>query len=91
MADLMPFYVMTELQAARFRELTAGEENRLDPRKVEAGPYAGKYVLPKRIRYAEEFQSHWDAFDMLTEVAIDRDVAWPPTEDELAARRAQAE
>lgn len=88
MADLMPFYVMDELQAARFRELTAGDENRLDPRRVEAGQYAGKYVLPKRIRQATEFETHWDALDMLTEVAIDREVAWPPTEEEMAARRA---
>lgn len=88
MADLMPFYLMSELQAARFRELTAGEENRLDPRRVDAGQYAGRYVLPKRLRQAQEFKDHWDAFDMLTEVSIDREVAWPPTEEEMAARRA---
>lgn len=91
MADVMPFYVMSELQAARFRQATAGEENRLEPRKVEAGPQAGKYVLPTRIRQAPEFETHWDAFDMLNEVAIDRDVAWPPSEDEMAMRRAASE
>ena len=51
---------------------------------MDAGPLTGKYVLPKRVRQAEEFQTHWDAFDMLTEVAIDRDVAWPPPPDEDA-------
>lgn len=58
MADLLPFYVMSALQAARLRELTAGDENRLDPRLVDAGPQAGKYVLPKRIRQATEFEAH---------------------------------
>jgi hypothetical protein len=82
MSDILLFYIMSALQAARFRELTAQDENRLDPRLVDAGPQAGKYVLPKRIRFAEEFKAHWDAFDMLTEVAIDRDVAWPPAASE---------
>ncbi|WP_156467883.1 hypothetical protein [Methylobacterium sp. Leaf91] len=45
-------------------------------------------MLPKRIRQATEFETHWDALDMLTEVAIDREVAWPPSEEEMAARQA---
>jgi hypothetical protein len=78
MANIQPFLLMTELQAARFREETAGDENRLDPREVMTGPQRGKYVLPERVLFANEFEARRDAFRMLTVVSLDIDEAFPP-------------
>lgn len=78
MANLLPFLLMTVTQAARFREETAGDENQLDPRRVEAGPHAGRYVLPERVIYDDAFKARRDAFRMLTVVSIDTETAWPP-------------
>ena len=72
MADLRPFMLMTDLQAARFREDTAGDENFLDPRYVEAGPYKGKYVLPERLLTDDTFAPLHPVMRMLTVVATCR-------------------
>lgn len=88
MANNYPYLVMTAIQAAHIREASSGDEYRLDPQEVPAGPHKGKFVLAAKFKTAPEYQSHWDALNMLTEVSIDRDEAWPPSEDELAARRA---
>lgn len=85
---IQPFLLMSKIQAARFREETAGDSDRLDPRLVDQGPQAGKYVLPERVIYDDAFEARRDAFRMLEVAAIDTDLAWPPTEEELAARRA---
>ena len=82
MSNLLPFFVMSDLQAARLRELTQGQESRLEPRRIEGGPHAGKYALPKRIAHSPDFEAHFDAFALLTEVALDADLAWPPSPDE---------
>lgn len=78
---LMPFLIMTEAQAADFREETSADENRLDPRLIDGGLYKGKYALPERVLYAPEFEGRRDALRMLTPVQFDTDVAWPPSED----------
>ena len=80
--NLMPFLMMSETQAARFREETLGEQNRLDPRLVDAGLYKGKYVLPERVMFDPAHIAHRDAFRMLTSASIDIEAAWPPAEDE---------
>jgi hypothetical protein len=77
---LLPFLTMTALQAARFREETAADESRLEPRLIEAGPHAGKYALPRRVLDDPAFANRQDALLMLTEVALDTDAAWPPVE-----------
>jgi hypothetical protein len=79
---LMPFLVMSEAQAARFREETIGDQNRLDPRLVDAGPQKGKYVLPERVTFDPAHVAHRDAFRMLNVVTMDTDAAWPPAEEE---------
>ncbi|WAJ27131.1 hypothetical protein [Antarcticirhabdus aurantiaca] len=78
MADLRPFLLMDKLQAARFREETAGDENRLDPVLVRGGPHTGKYVLPERVIYDDAFEARRDAFRMLTVVSLDVTEAFPP-------------
>ena len=79
---LLPFLLMSQTQAARFREETAQDENRLDPRLIEAGPYKGKYALPERVMFDPAFIDRRDAFRMLSVVGFETDEAWPPeTED----------
>jgi hypothetical protein len=78
---MMPFLAMSETQAAAFREETLGDQNRLDPRLVDAGPYKGKYVLPERVIYDEAHIAHRDAFRMLNKVNLDTVLAWPPVEE----------
>ena len=81
---VMPFFMMSPIQAANFNSMTQGQGNQLNPRLVDAGQYAGKYVLPTRVRNDEAYAADifQSAFAMLTEVAIDPEVAWPPAPDE---------
>ncbi len=78
---VLPFLIMETLQAARLRELTQGGQSQLDPRLIDGGPYKGKWALPKRIAQDPDFAAHYDAFALLTEVAMDAEIAWPPSED----------
>jgi hypothetical protein len=78
---IMPFMIMTEAQAAAFREETAGDGNRLDPRKIDAGTHAGKYALPERVKFDPAFEERRDAFRMLTVATLDTVAAWPPVEE----------
>lgn len=83
MSNLLPFLIMPALAAAKFREETAGDEDRLEPRKIEAGPYALQYALPLRVTTDPAHEAHYDAFAVLTQVALDADIAFPvPPEDE---------
>lgn len=79
----LPFLIMNTLQAARFREETAGDENRLEPREILAGPNAGKFALPRRVLDDPAYAERQDALLMLSEVVLDTDVAWPPEPDDL--------
>ncbi len=79
---VFPFLIMTQTQAARFREETAKDENRLDPRLIEAGPYKGKYALPERVIYDDAFEERRDAFRMLDVVSFETEVAWPAPPEE---------
>lgn len=82
MSNIMPFIVMSSLEAARFRDLTQNDSSRLDPVLVRGGTHITKYALPARVKTDPDFQSHWDAFAMCDEVAIDIEVGFPP-EDAL--------
>lgn len=86
--SLSAFIVMSALEAARYRDLTAGDEARLDPVPVRGGPHQGKYALPARVKVDPDFAEHHDAFGFCDEVPLDIDMAFPPTEEELAARAA---
>lgn len=78
MSDILPFLLMTEAEAARLREATIDDDERLEPRMVAAGPYQGGYVLPRRVSFDDAFVAHRDAFAMMNEVVLDVPVAWPP-------------
>lgn len=81
---LLPFLILTPIQAARFREETAGDENQLDPRLIAGGPQIGKYALPRRVIDDPAFAERQDALLMLPEVAMDVELAWPPTDGDLS-------
>jgi len=79
MANVLPFLIISELEAARLREATMGATNRLDPRKIDRGPYAGRYVLPERVKYDESFFDNRDAFALMESVALDADEIFNPS------------
>ena len=77
----LPFIVMNATQAAKFREETAADENRLDPRLVDAGEFAGKFVLPEAVLFDPAHEARRDALRTLNIAVIDTDTAWPPIGD----------
>jgi hypothetical protein len=81
MGDVLPFLTMSEIEAARLREATLGEADRLEPRRIAGGARAGRYALPRRVMFDEAFVTHRDAFALMTEVALDPAEAWPPAPD----------
>jgi len=84
MANILPFLIMTELEAARLREATMGQLNKLDPRRVDLGPRAGRYILPERVKYDEAFAQNRDAFALMETVVLDADEIFaPPSPEEL--------
>ena len=79
----LPYLLMTKLQAARFREETAGDEHRLDPREVTNGPHAGKSALPEGVLYEPAYADRHDAFLMLgNAVVLEASTAFYVAEDE---------
>ena len=88
MAELKPFLIMSKLAAARLAEQTAGDPSRVEPREIMNAPYKGQYALPERVKFDDELSELFDAFAVLEVVALDPDVAFPPTPEELAARAA---
>jgi hypothetical protein len=79
---LLPFLLMDNLQAARFREETAGDQNRLEPRLIEGGVHKNKYAIPRRVLDDPAYSDRQDALLMLNEVALETEVAWPPQVEE---------
>lgn len=78
---ILPFLAMDQAAAARFNQATAGSAYRLEPRRVEAGQYAGRYVLSRDVLFAEQFAEHRDAFAVLQEIQIDPAIGWPVVDD----------
>jgi len=78
---ILPYLVMTDIQAARFRDETARDTNRLEPRLIEGGPHKGKYGLPARVSADPAHAARRDAFLMLQEVALDIEAAFPQPDE----------
>ncbi len=76
MSDI-PFLLMTEAEAARLRDATMEDDNRLEPRRVEGGDHEGGHVLPRRVLFDDAFAAHRDAFAMMEEAVLDTAAAWP--------------
>lgn len=89
MPNILPFFLLADLDAAQFRDATAGSDNRIEPRKIEAGPHKNKWAIPARVQDDPAHAALKAAFAVMTEVALDADECWPPSPEELAARKAQ--
>ena len=79
---LLPFFTMTAMQAANLNQATLGREHVLEPRRVEAGAYTGRYVISTRAAsdpaYAIEFAP---LFAVLPTIALDTEEAWLQLEE----------
>lgn len=80
MSELLPFIVMSSLGAARFRDATSSDMDRLEPIEIIGGPHKGKFALPARVKADRAFEDRWDAFAMCDEVALDILIAFPAPE-----------
>ena len=80
MPDLSAYIVMSAVEAARFRDATAMDLDRLEPVEVIGGPHKGKYALPARVKTDPAYEDRWDAFAMCDEVALDIETAFPRQE-----------
>lgn len=78
---ILSFLVMSDIQAARFRNETARDTNRLEPRLIEGGPHKGKYGLNASVLNDPAHATRRDALLMLTEVALDIETAFPVEEE----------
>ncbi len=83
MTSAKTYLLMTALQAARFRDETAQDENRLDPIQIHTGPHAGKFALPRRVMDDPAFADRQDAFLMLGyDLPLDAEVFVDPNAEE---------
>jgi hypothetical protein len=78
MSNILPFLLMTPIQAAHFREQTLAAQHRLDPVLVRGGPFKDRYVLPTRVMNDPQHADKLVGLTLLTEVVVDVDVAFPP-------------
>lgn len=80
MSSLSAYIIMSAVEAARFRDATAMDHDRLEPIEVVGGPHKGRYALPAAVKTDPAYQERWDAFAMCDEVALDIDTAFPQPE-----------
>jgi hypothetical protein len=71
----MRMILLTEAQAAMARGPA------LQPRRVDAGPHIGAFVLPTRVIEDPDHAEHRDLLAGLPQAEIDPDAAWPSPED----------
>lgn len=76
------FRIVTNEQAAELRSATRGRDNQLDPRLIEAGPYAGWYAFSESVMSNQDFADiHGIVIISCPDsIEIDTDVAWPVVE-----------
>ena len=84
MSNTLPFRVFDANEAAQFRAVTQGRENRLEPRLIAAGRLAGRFAVPENVMFDESFA---DIHAMIRVAApevtfIDPAEAWPVVEEE---------
>lgn len=78
---LLPFFLMTPIQAANMNQATQGRADTLEARLVAAGPYAGKYVFGTEVADDPNFEDLKAMFAVLPVAAIETDEAWPYVEE----------
>ena len=73
----MRIILVTPALAEALREATAGQDHRLDPRPIAAGPHAGKEALPERVLEDPAFAGQHAELALCPIAEIDPDAAWP--------------
>lgn len=76
------FMAMDAQQSQQLVDATEGRDYVLRPREIEAGPNAGVFVLPVRIKTDENYSDFWETLAALEEIDVDPVVAWPPVPDD---------
>ena len=66
--------IMEEAMAQALREATGSGEARLDPRRIDQGEHAGRWLLWASVR--EDFPQ-LDALSAMTPVPVDPGALWP--------------
>lgn len=79
---LMPFFLLTPIQAANLNQATADRDERIEPIQVAAGPHAGKWAIPTRVAADPAFADLAPMFAVLTPTALKAEEAWPPEPEE---------
>lgn len=74
----MQCFIISSQKATALRTATAGRKEVIEPRRIDAGPYAGQYAVPARCFSDRAFERIKDRFDGLTIADIDIAEAWPP-------------
>lgn len=74
--------IMDAAKAQYFRDATANQVAKLDPRLIDLGDYAGMYLLSVRLKTAPEFEEFWPEFDELAVVTVDTDLIFAPPPDD---------
>ena len=82
MANILPFMILNEDQAAALREETQGDMHRLDPTLITNGPRAGKYALREGVKFEAVYEGRRDAFRMFPVDELDADTAFAVPEEE---------
>jgi len=76
----MQMILMTVAQADALRVESEGI-HRIDPRPIDAGPYAGQCAAPATLLTDARYAEYHDALAGFAVVDVDIAVAWPPVED----------
>lgn len=81
---VLPFRLVTTEQAAQFRSATAGRENVIDPRRIEAGPWINRYAFSEAVMFDPAFADIHPIIRVAAPnaTALDTDLAWPPPPEE---------
>ena len=74
----MQCFIISGQKAAALRTATAGRDERIDPRRIEAGEFAGKYAVPTRCFSDKAFERIKDRFEGLVIADLVIEEAWPP-------------
>lgn len=79
---IVELLVMEAGTATALRDATAEAEDRLEPREVAAGPFAGSFILGLAVLSCRHFAHLADILNEIPRHTIDTSEAWPPIEEE---------
>ena len=77
MTQILLLNVATAQQLAASTAGDGDHLDRLEPRQITAGPYAGSYALGTHVLDDPDYEALWPTLAALPVVEIDPVVAWP--------------